>query len=728
MLYRRTICYIVLLCLLLPSVASAQIEEVEAIRIVSIDNSKFPDMSIQFTATNSYNVNILDLTSDDLMVFEDDQPVDNISLTDGDWLNDYTIIVLDVGEYSNLQEFDTNILRRHLNTFVENGRFQNGKDGIALYATNPDYTHNTQEIVPFTNSAAAYQNIVNQLTFDFAGYSSSMATVKYAHETLLNTAESDTTNLSVIYLGNFFELMDASGAELDQVITDFQESRTLFYGLHTSPSDSGSVVEMFASNTGGMYSAFFPGEESNEHFDTFAADIEWQDHTYQLNYRSKNASSGARNISVATSGDTLRTTKNLTISIQNPEIAITSPLGNTRFTRTLEKQDENVYMYSLDSFPVEARVEGWPDGYPRQIKSAELFVDGVSIERIDNPQTDKFTFDVDVRDYTVNTTVPIIFRIRDELGQTVDSPPINVSIDVVKDNLIEEAVATETNTPPTAVPNTPTSVAVATQTSTPSAVALVVDQNNTENAVVESASFAWLPYTAIGVLPLLLAGGFFYYRHTTQGPKRLAPPLSTGTRETMMVGGFSQINKTTMADDIGRTPLATLVILTAKADRVHQTYAIFNDLTVLGRDPEYTDLQLYDADDRSTVSGRHCTIQYQKSSKKFMLSDHSTSGTRVNNQLLERDRPVELVDGAEIMLGLVAEKGAKVRFELPTQDAVSSATMLDFDLQEQETHATVFDDFGTVTQLGSDELDDVFESSSPSNEHATNKDWMQGLE
>ena len=114
----------------------------------------------------------------------------------------------------------------------------------------------------------------------------------------------------------------------------------------------------------------------------------------------------------------------------------------------------------------------------------------------------------------------------------------------------------------------------------------------------------------------------------------------------------------------GQMLLAKLHILQARKDLIGQEIPIYVHTITLGRNPKLVDIQLYDEDDNSTVSGQHCTLQYEKSRDAFLLTDHNSSaGTQVNGRPIQPNDPVALNDGDEIMLGEVFRRGAKLRFE-----------------------------------------------------------------
>ena len=124
-----------------------------------------------------------------------------------------------------------------------------------------------------------------------------------------------------------------------------------------------------------------------------------------------------------------------------------------------------------------------------------------------------------------------------------------------------------------------------------------------------------------------------------------------------------------------RPILATLQIITARPDLIDQIIELDGRPLSLGRDPQQCDFQLYDDSAASTVSGRHCTLQYDRQQRVFLLVDNaSTNGTTLNARPLPANEPAALRDGDIIVLGSLSRLGAKLRFETPRMPGAKPAT------------------------------------------------------
>lgn len=114
----------------------------------------------------------------------------------------------------------------------------------------------------------------------------------------------------------------------------------------------------------------------------------------------------------------------------------------------------------------------------------------------------------------------------------------------------------------------------------------------------------------------------------------------------------------------GQQPtLAYLHIIAARSELIDESIPLINHITTLGRNPQLSDLQLYSEEERSSISGQHCTIQFDYD--RFHIIDNgSANGTAVNGTPLLADDPHPLEDGDTIQLGHKAQRGATLRFTI----------------------------------------------------------------
>ncbi len=178
------------------------------------------------------------------------------------------------------------------------------------------------------------------------------------------------------------------------------------------------------------------------------------------------------------------------------------------------------------------------------------------------------------------------------------------------------------------------------------------------------ANPALLIVAVIITLGLLGAGAWYFMRRQTSVPtggEITEPVRPAGSKKSSWTGG-----KTTSAGMI-----ALVEILDGPEGKVDGMNAgrkieIYSGRVRIGRSSELCDLQLYDIDDNSTVSRRHCTIEFDRTLNSFVIIDEgSRSGTRVSDKMIEAHQRYPLKDGDVIELGFVEQSGARLRFTSP---------------------------------------------------------------
>lgn len=83
----------------------------------------------------------------------------------------------------------------------------------------------------------------------------------------------------------------------------------------------------------------------------------------------------------------------------------------------------------------------------------------------------------------------------------------------------------------------------------------------------------------------------------------------------------------------------------------------------IGRSPKQAMIQLYNVDEVSSVSRLHCTLEFHKTLKCFLITDEgSSSGTKVAGKSIMPHKGHSLKDGDLIELGMMDQEGAVLRF------------------------------------------------------------------
>lgn len=252
----------------------------------------------------------------------------------------------------------------------------------------------------------------------------------------------------------------------------------------------------------------------------------------------------------------------------------------------------------------------WPDDFPpRAIRAISL--NGTPVETFD--------FADGVLSFTIDETISGDLRlvVEDELGQTAQT-----------------AVQIATPPPPTPTPAPP-----------PATLAPIAPVEPADPGV---GVWPWLALLGIAVVA---AAAYLGLRRGTLA--RVGHGIGEGARRIATIGTGRE----------EKQALAYLLVLTGRENLIGQNVPLYNEITTIGRDPQLTDIQLYDVSELSSISGQHCTIQVDHG--LFLLIDNNSSnGTFVNGEALTPDLPHQLQNGDEIVLGDKARHGAQLRFEI----------------------------------------------------------------
>ncbi len=105
----------------------------------------------------------------------------------------------------------------------------------------------------------------------------------------------------------------------------------------------------------------------------------------------------------------------------------------------------------------------------------------------------------------------------------------------------------------------------------------------------------------------------------------------------------------------------------------------------IGRSPKQATIQLYNVDQVSSVSRLHCTLEFHKTLRCFMITDEgSSSGTKVAGKLIAPHRAHSLKDGDLIELGMIDQEGAMLRFRT-TFDAPTDRLSIEPLVEQKDT-------------------------------------------
>lgn len=636
---RRLWVFIPLLLCLPVGYIFAQDGSINTIKLVDIDANAFPDVSVSFQAVDATGIPV-DIQSDDISLYEDGDESTNVFLRKGESVPTNVLFLIDLGgSFSNLSSNSWNapdVLRNALNQFVKE-QFNEGVDTVSLYTTREKGTGLLQLVLEESGSGFAFQNAVNTLDFEIVPNGESYFAMITAAGTLSNLPNADQANLALVYMGDMHNSGDGFGDKtlLSRELPNFIENQLLpnnirFFALHTATNKTFAPhLQLLANSTGGRYVELSQQVGNDVRVNNLYDDLSRYSEAYEATFRTKSGAKEQRQVVVVPDGDPPNSAESerfYTIDIQPPEIELT--IENDKVERN--QRSDGSFDNNLSQLSVS--VVDWPDGHERDIRLVQLFVDGKPEDEKNRPVNDRVDFPLDLKLYEQEgeTNVSLRVVVEDELG--IQAEATDNFIVVVNSVPIPVPTVTPSNTPrPTAVPPSPS------EQCPPTCFGIDVTEI--------------LPI----VISLIALGlvGIMFFRFRNQIGKAGGGAVRGATKlvETLLGGVNARREKV----------LAKIKIVTAREDLRGQEVSIYEHVTRFGRNPQRCDIQLFDENDKSSVSGQHCSLQYDPRRRAFFLTDDNSSvGTYINGNPIAPNEPVWLKVGDEIVLGELARRGAKL--------------------------------------------------------------------
>lgn len=588
--------------------------------ITDVDSTSFPTVRFQLRAVDLANKAVSGLNSSTLTVFENGEQVSGLEVTPhGDGPITY-IFVLDQGTFANYLNFQHNNMRQVITSLVSGGYFVDGRDSVMVLGRYYENSDQTVTWLPATSTATDLTTWVASFGFDRGrgrtkGHLGIEDGIRRLSE-LVPVPGSRTT--AIIFITRYIEdpTGSATVAAAQNTAAAARTNYTSIYVLQTDPNGANrDALQVLADGSNGQYAVM-----TRTNFQSVVASmyqaIAAQRTYYEVSYRSPVGDSGPREITINTpERPGAGVIGNYEITLQPATVTISEPVPQSTIRREARYgPDGTTLAYDTNSVRVVAEVS-WPDGFPRDVSSAQLFVHGnVEASADIEPEQSRFTFDWDFSDITTQgiNSVDLEVRLEDELGMLAQG---------------QQSVNIEVIIPPTPEP---------------------------EGSVITPARLALgIPLLCIlgAVAAVVLGGGFYLLRSRAGAPRAAAPSEAPQPASTMM------------ASDVAMAaPLATLTILEGPKGLVDEVLKLYG-ATSLGRNPAQVDLAFY-AEEESSVSRVHAAIEPDASGDFNLIDRNSSAGTRLNGRQIQPGVPVALEDGDEIVLGDLARRGVKLRFNL----------------------------------------------------------------
>lgn len=626
--------------------------DVQTVFITQVQSTAFPEIQVDFRPFDSHNNIVRNLTTADVLVYENETAVSTFQIDTHDRAPIFVIFVIDQGRYFDYGNIGEQVLRQSLTYLTDQNYFRDGYDTVAILTREMSNGNDdtTTWLAP-TQSVSEFTNAVNRFQFATTGRTDGLAGVEAGLGLLSQLTTQGEASTAVIYLGSIIDDVNGQGAaalRAQNMAAVAHDQKVKLHVLHVETDEEfADPFITLARDAGGRYVRLDSERDNSLNLAQIYQDLVDQAQTYTVRYRSQSNLSGVRNVVVSPAGVPLNAVTDTafpySITVETPTVTLTLPdtAVNRRGARNPDTQTPD---YGLDTVTIDVAIT-WNQNPPRQISSASLVVNNTTQTTI-QPEVNNNRFQItwDVTGFQDETkTIPIQVRIQDELGIEAVSPALQVTVDA---------------TLPPPLP-TPTPVATAVPTPDPCQENRFAPGCPTTN-IVTLAVMAILGIAIVSLVILLIInrGRMSQVVQSTGEAIR----QQVGNVQRTLVGG--QRNK-------NQKVLARLAIQMARRELEGTEVEIYANTTRLGRNPKLCDIQLMNEEDISTISGQHCTIQYDPKQNTFYLTDdNSANGTRINGQSLRPNEPHILQSGDEIVLGELARRGAKLRFMAAAETAV----------------------------------------------------------
>jgi hypothetical protein len=384
-------------------------------------------------------------------------------------------------------------------------------------------------------------------------------------------------------------------------------------------SEASEPLQDMASQTGGVYLHYKDNTSLQPIFDA----LNEQRTQVLMTFHSRIGGSSERtiNLTLKDISGTFKAAQTYQVSLQPPVISFLSLQSDQEILRQADSAGADMAFVEPTMLPIVASVT-WPDGFPREIASAQLIVDGSPVFTSFSKSSEGLSFEWDLRPYQAPGAhlAYLSVHVRDELGLTGESDEVVVKIQVSipaltpTASLVPQAALMTEVVPTPALTGTPEACS-----SKRGSQATLCRSAILGKALVSTPS-GWFAIGGllIAIFAILMA---FHYR----------APLSQAGGKAL---GAMQVTVTQLRRPPHKGSGAYLVVRQGDEEMAAKSLPLSSDhITILGRSLREAELAFQVNYERSVVSRKHCEIREEKG--RFKIVDlGSTHGTFVNGSRL----------------------------------------------------------------------------------------------
>jgi len=624
----------------LPFQANAQ-TAVQLVQITAIDYQNFPDVSVQAVIRNANRDPIpvsdladIELLEDGVVVSDPDEyRYQYEQITAGIEI----LFVLDIG--AGITSNDTVSRKTRLSEMQSIVQLlldlTSPEDRVGLLLVRGDQV---SAPIPLTRDIGKARQeldtIIEQISAsppNSAAYSSGLDGILQGIETLSQSSNNGRLVQGLVFISSGLQqgtTTDLSNA-LDRVGAAQIPVHTVLLRANevTDAADWGTPLQQLAQRSGGSY-AHYANTTSLSNLRSW---MEAQRVQYRFQFRSKSNISSQRTIELRfnrAAGNMITDNMTYQVELSPPVVVIETPANNQEFQRVADYgQDPNTV--EPTSMDIRAYVE-WPDGYPRVILGAQLWVNGEMTGQPIPFPGDVIAFNLDLKPYRQgNTGLQLQVQVQDELQFESFSAPTEVNVAFIE--LPAPPTEEAGEGPSRVIPLTPCQ-----------------DLAGIQRWLCESNNYAGWAGLGLGLIAVAMV---IVFRRPLA---RAGGAMVEGVRQTV-----ARLTQRPHAAAVG----AYLEVLRGDEQLKDRPIEVYVDtITPIGRSPEDAEI-VFQADmEKSVVSRLHCQLIHEDG--VFRIRDAgSTHGTYVNGvRLPEGHEGQPLHDGDRIELGQAARGGVMLRF------------------------------------------------------------------
>ena len=620
--------------------------------ITDIDHSSYPQVNVQVRATNDSGKPITGLSANSLQVTEDGTPQTiALSTTTG---GIYIHYVIDAGPAMYGERWQR--ARDAILNFVTTDPRLTEDDLIEISVMEPA---GSRQIVPPTNNKDTIVQVITDYRPPASSDTSYGAPLNFigswADALVGNRQVEGRPTIIVVLTANF-----GTTTRTADVAGKAKAANTPIYTflVREQPNGESTYVSQLASQSGGEYihvqsvASLVPAYNS----------IEQYRQQYLLSYDSRGSLSGARRVEVRGDNTSVQANGSYNIQIQPPKVTIVLPVADQAIARVANEfvPEEQWDLIEPTEQLVRATIE-FPDGYPRRLNEAALFVNGNLVASATGTRELEFVWNLRQGQTLGSTTYELVVAVEDVLGLIATSE-IKSKVELYIPPVGIEPIDIQATIEAMGISTTPVTITTVITQVVPivTTCSFVESQGWTRGCTVERfVRDDWASIVAVAVS----LGAVAFVATSKSAPAQ-------NIRNTVRHAVERVTNRYRK-----QAVRAYLVVEDGDPALAGQRLEVYGD-TPIGRSLEVASLIFHAAQANTPISRLHCTL-LDKEDHFEIQDEDSANGTIVNGRRLRPLEPQAIQDGDIIELAPVARGGVRLRFQLALGGDVYDETQSD---------------------------------------------------